>query len=126
MIDTYTLVEYLQQADLLQEAEKSRLEKYLCWPNFDEKLLAVFQEEILAKYQVRLLNSEHGGIISLFEQNNFESLKLLYKLYNPINDGLKLIAEKFKLQMTNSGKKLFESTETQNNGKDMPIKIVLV
>ena len=65
MIDTYTLVEYLQQVDLLQEAEKLRLEKYLCWPNFDEKLLAVFQEEILVKYQARLLNNEDGGILSL-------------------------------------------------------------
>ena len=72
------------------------------------------------------MNSEDGGILSLFEQNNFDSLKLLYKLYNPINDGLKLIAEKFKLQMTDSGKKLLESTETQNNGKDIPIKVVLV
>jgi len=51
MIESYTLVEYLQQADLLLEAEKSRLEKFLCWPNFDTKLLAVFQEEILMKYQ---------------------------------------------------------------------------
>ena len=65
-------------------------------------------------------------VFYLFEQNNFESLKLLYKLYNPINDGLKLIAEKFKLQMTVNGKKLLESTETQNNGKDIPIKVVLV
>ena len=28
--------------------------------------------------------------------------------------------------MTDSGKKLLESTETQNNGKDIPIKVVLV
>lgn len=50
MIQTYTLVDYLQQADLLLQNEKLRLEKCLCWPNFDSKLLAVFQEEILIKY----------------------------------------------------------------------------
>ena len=96
MIETYTLVEYLQQADLLLEAEKSRIEKYLCWPNFDKKLLTVFQQEILVKNQIRLLNCEDGGIKSLFQNNNFEALKLLYKLYNPIEDGLKPVAEKFK------------------------------
>lgn len=42
MIETYTLVDYLQQADLLLESEKLRLSKCLCWPNFDTKLLAVF------------------------------------------------------------------------------------
>jgi|FrelakmetLWP11LW_1041352.scaffolds.fasta_scaffold111308_1 hypothetical protein len=51
MIESYSLVEYLQQADLLLDSEKTRLEKCLCWPNFDAKLLAVFQEEILMKHQ---------------------------------------------------------------------------
>ena len=50
MVQTYTLVEYLQQADLLLEAEKARLEKCLSWPNFDSKLLAVFQQELLMKH----------------------------------------------------------------------------
>ena len=36
------------------------------------------------------------------------------------------MAEKFKLQMTVNGTKLLESTETQNNGKDIHIKVVLV
>ena len=50
MIQSYTLVDYLQQADLLLEAEKARLDKALQWPGFDQKLLQVFQEEILTKY----------------------------------------------------------------------------
>ena len=43
----YTLVDYVQQADLLLKAEKERLEKYLSWPGFEAKLLAVFSEEML-------------------------------------------------------------------------------
>jgi len=50
MIQTYTLVDYLQQADLLLQSEKARLERCLGWPSFDSKLLSVFQEEILMKY----------------------------------------------------------------------------
>ena len=126
MIQSYTLVDYLQQADLLQEAEKTRLEKYLCWPNFDTKLLAVFQEEILVKYQVQLLSNEEGGIMTLFVQNNFDALKLLYKLYSPVKEGLKPIADKFKFQLTETGKSLIESTETTGNGKDLPIKTIMI
>ena len=73
MIESYTLVEYLQQSDLLLEAENDRLEKCLTWPGFDSKLRTVFQEEILMRYQLQLLNSENGGIVSLFEDNNFEA-----------------------------------------------------
>jgi len=50
MIQTYSLVDYLQQADLLQQNEKERLERCLTWPSFETKLLSVFQEEILMKY----------------------------------------------------------------------------
>ena len=82
---------------MLLDNEKKRLDKCLCWPNFDAKLLAVFQEEILVKYQVQLLSNDEGGIMTLFKQNNFEALKLLYKLYNPVKEGLKPIADKFKL-----------------------------
>lgn len=66
MIQSYSLVEYLQQADLLLEAEKARLDKCLCWPNFDTKLLDVFQEEVLSRHQTQLLNSEDGGVMTLF------------------------------------------------------------
>jgi len=126
MIESYTLVEYMQQADLLLENERARLEKCLCWPNFDTKLLAVFQEEILMKYQMQLLNSDDGGIFTLFRENNFEVLKLLYKLYYPVKDGLKLIAEKFKFQLTETGKSLLQNTETTSNGKDLPLRTILV
>ena len=126
MIQSYSLVDYLQQADLLLSNEKTRLEKCLCWPNFDVKLLAVFQEEILVKYQSQLLNSENGGILTLFIQNNFEALKLLYRLYQPVKEGLKPIADKFKQQLSENGKSLLESVETNQNGKDLPIKTIMV
>lgn len=65
MIQSYTLVDYLQQADLLLDAEKARLEKALNWPGFEQKLLQVFQEEILMKYQMQLING-NAGLITLF------------------------------------------------------------
>ena len=64
--------------------------------------------------------------MSLFAQNNQEALKLLYKLYCPVAEGLKPIADKFKLQLTNSGRQLLQSCETMKDGKDLPLKVILV
>ena len=126
MIQSYTLVDYLQQADLLLQSEKTRLEKCLCWPNFDQKLLVVFQEEILIKYQTQLLNNEQGGIRQLFYQNNFEDLKLLYRLYSPLKEGLKPIADRFKQQLTEVGKALIQTTETTTrDGKEKTLKAIM-
>jgi hypothetical protein len=72
------------------------------------------------------LNSENGGILTLFIQNNFEALKLLYRLYQPVKEGLKPIADKFKQQLSENGKSLLESVETNQNGKDLPIKTIMV
>ena len=44
--------------------------------------------------------------MTLFAQNNFDALTLLYKLYSPVKEGLKPIADKFKFQMTENGKSL--------------------
>ena len=58
-------MDYLQQADLLLDAEKARLDKALTWPGFEQKLLQVFQDEILMKYQMQLISGD-AGLITLF------------------------------------------------------------
>lgn len=73
-----------------------------------------------------MLNNEDGGISALFRENNFEALKMLYKLYCPVKDGLKPIAEKFKFQLTNQGKALVQGTETLSNGKELPLRTIMV
>jgi len=84
---------------LLLQAEKERLEKYLSWPGFEAKLLAVFSEEMLIGNQQTLLDHSEGGIQSLFDYNNLETLKLLYELYSPVKDGLRPICDRFKNQL---------------------------
>lgn len=64
--------------------------------------------------------------MTLFVQNNFDALKLLYKLYSPVKEGLKPIADKFKYQLTENGKSLIQSAETTSNGKDLPIKTIMI
>ena len=62
----------------------------------------------------------------MFDQNNVEALKLLYQLYHPVKDGLKPISDKFKIQLTEQGSRLIKTTETTKDGKDMPIKMILL
>ena len=64
--------------------------------------------------------------MTLFAQNNYESLRLLYKLYSPVKDGLKPVSDKFKDQLTATGTNLLRGTETTSGGKDLPIKTILV
>ena len=64
--------------------------------------------------------------MTLFNENNFEALKLLYKLYSPVKDeGLKPISDKFKQQLTLQGRTLVESTETVSNGKELPLRTIM-
>ena len=80
---------------------------------------------MLIGHQMELLDHSQGGIQSLFDQNNFETLKLLYDLYSPVKDGLKPIGERFKNQLIKMGTKLIRETETSANGKDLPIKVII-
>jgi len=47
-------------------------------------------------------------------------------LYSPVKDGLKPIADRFKEQLTSTGSHLLKMTETTSNGKDLPIKQILL
>lgn len=64
--------------------------------------------------------------MTLFAQNNFDSLKLLFQLYSPIVNGLKPISDKFKSQLIQKGTELIKSVETTGNGKELSVKVILV
>lgn len=64
--------------------------------------------------------------MALFVQNNYDALKLIYRLYKPIDNGLKPIADKFKQQLSENGKSLIESVETTQNGKELPVKAIML
>jgi hypothetical protein len=66
-----------------------------------------------------------GGLVTLLEENNQESLILLYQLYCPIPDSLKMIADKFKIYLINQGRKLVESCETSSGGKELSLRVIM-
>lgn len=62
------------------------------------------------------------GLLSLFVLNKEADLKLLFKLYRPIKDGLKPIADLYKAYLVRQGQSYVESCETHQNGKQVAIK----
>jgi len=66
-----------------------------------------------------------GGLSPLFDEERLDELSLLFKLYSPVENGLKPIADSFKAFVIQQGKQKVESTETQQNGKDLSSKDVL-
>ena len=70
-----------------------------------------------------------GQIIAVFNNKDFDTLKLLYKLYSPIKDeGLKPIANEFKFYLIQSGKAIITNASQQCEAageKESSIKFVL-
>ena len=65
-------------------------------------------------------------MIALFNQKDFATLTLLYKLYSPIKElGLKPIADEFKFYLISQGKLNISECESQTQGKENSIKNVL-
>ena len=62
------------------------------------------------------------GLLSLFVLNKEAELKLLFKLYRPIKDGLKPIADLYKAYLVRQGQSYVESCETHQNGKQLAVK----
>ena len=64
----------------------------------DVKVLKVFRDEVLVKYQSQLLEQQSlsGGLNQLFHEERLDDLKLVFKLYSPIENGLKPVADRFK------------------------------
>lgn len=98
LLGTCSLIDYLQIAEQMLQQERARLNAYLTWDGIEQKLISELQGEILIRNQAELL-VKSGALISLLEGVKLDELKLLYKLYAPIPDGLKIIAENFKMHV---------------------------
>ena len=80
-----------------------------------------FQQEILLKYQATIFNT-NDALVKLFIENRFEDLSILFKLYQPVKDGLLPVSQKFKAHMMEVGRGLIQSCETVVNGKEINLK----
>lgn len=58
-----------------------------------------------------------GALEDLFRQNKLEELKLLHTLYSPITDGLKIVAEKFKMLIIEMGLTCVDTRQSAKKDK---------
>lgn len=80
MISTCDLAGYIKLAEKILNEERVRLRTYLTWDKIDEKVELEFQKEVLIRYQTEIFES-NNALIKLFNENRFEDLSLLFKLY---------------------------------------------
>jgi cullin 1 len=64
--------------------------------------------------------------MNLFVESKEAEIKLLYKLYRPVKDGLKPIADMYKSFLVKQGQACVEKCETQQDGKVLAIKDILI
>ncbi len=78
---------------------------------------------LIANQTELLVNS--GALLALFQEMKMEELKLLYTLYSPIGDGLKLIADKFKIHVIEMGRTCVERCSQVGEGVELSVKELL-
>jgi cullin 1 len=79
--------DFMRKADKHICDERERAEQYLNHQT-KERLQRVCEKQLLVEHQKRLLEKENSGLVALLENNKTEDLKLLFKLYNRVQNGL--------------------------------------
>ncbi|KAK9809634.1 hypothetical protein WJX73_009175 [Symbiochloris irregularis] len=110
--------DYMLKAEERLKAEEGRVSNYL-HINSRVKLLFQVETELLAKYEMQLLEKEHSGCAALLRDDKKEDLARLYRLFQRVPKGLDPVAETFKKHVESEGMKLVrEATESMEAKKD--------
>jgi cullin 1 len=100
----YNCQEYLHKVDLILEQERVLKEN-----EFGEFALIV-QDELLVKNMENLFNKP-TGLSYILKNHSVDDIKLLYKLYSPLQDWLREIAHQFKLFISLKGNEIVDALE---------------
>jgi cullin 1 len=79
--------DFMRKADKHIDDERERAEQYLNHQT-KERLQRVCEKQLLVEHQKALLEKENSGLVALLENSKTEDLKLLYKLYSRVQNGL--------------------------------------
>jgi cullin 1 len=97
--------DYMRKVDACINEERERAEQYLNQQT-KERLQRVCERELLTVHQQSLLDKENSGLVALLENNKREDLKLLYKLYSRVQNGLGPIGQILKNHIKKEGMEL--------------------
>lgn len=99
----------MRKVENIIDGEKERIDKYLKESSF-ERYIAVVQDELLVKNMNTLLNKP-SGLSYMLNNHVVKDMKLLYRLYAPLQDCLRDIASQFKVFISLKGNEIVDSLE---------------
>lgn len=102
----YSWAEYLHMVNTIIEQEKYRIEKYMTESSFD-KYIAVVQDELLVK-NMNALFAKGSGLSFILKNHVVKEMKLIYKLFCPLQHWLKEIAQQFKIYISEEGNRIVD------------------
>ena len=102
--------EYLIKAEECLRREKERVGHYL-HASSETKLLKEVEKEVLAKYEMRLLEKEHSGCAVLLRDDKTEDLARAFRLFKRVPGGLPPVADIFKKHVEKEGVSLVKQAE---------------
>lgn len=97
--------DFMIKADTSVAEELERAAQYLN-SQTQERLLRVYEKEVLVTHQARMLAKENSGLVALLENNKHEDLKRLYRLYSRVPQGLLPIGQILKNHIQKEGMEL--------------------
>lgn len=115
----YSCEDYLKKVEQVIEEEKERIERYLKESSFD-KYIAVVQDELLVKNMQTLFNKP-SGLTYILNNHIIWQMKLIYKLYSPLQNCLRDIAQQFKVFISLKGNEIIDALEDTMKDTDQHI-----
>ncbi|WZZ19890.1 hypothetical protein YC2023_121277 [Brassica napus] len=100
--------EYMIKAEESLKKEKERVTHYL-HSTTEPKLVEIVQEKLLVSVAKQLLEKEH--LCALLRDDKMDDLSRMYRLFNPIPNGLELVAKAFRLHVTSEGNALIKQAQ---------------
>lgn len=119
-VEEESFSDFMVKADICMVDEMERAAQYLNAQTRD-RLLKVYEKEVLIAHQQKILGKENSGLIALLENNRFDDLRRLYRLYSRVPQGLQPIAAILKSHIQTEGMEsvkehqaLYDATKTLN------------
>lgn len=110
--------DFMCKADTSVREELDRAAQYL-HTQTQERLLRVYEKEVLVTHQQKMLAKENSGLVALLENNKQEDLKRLYHLYSRVPDGLAPIGQILKNHIQKEGMELVREQRSRLEGSKL-------
>ena len=118
-IQSMTCAEYLKQAELRLNQEKSRLGFYL-HSSTGPELIDTFIRAYVVKNCKQLLEMENSGLYFMLQEQKYDEIRRMYRLFMSSSEAFELFLEAFTAYISTSLEQLLNDEELNKD----PIKMV--